>query len=133
MVYGNMPFFSVFRDAEAEAILTGGDPLRCRGLDEIATEFGDSASFALALIAKVCCAGERNARGIEAYRRALKLNPFLWQAYEELCKRGEKPDPVKTFSLSSLDNLSSVIGTNPVLNYVNTHSDSIESNHNSNR
>ena len=81
----------------------------------------------------MCCAGERNARGIEAYRRALKLNPFLWQAYEELCKRGEKPDPMKTFSLTSLDNLSSVIGTNPVLNYVNSHSDSIETNHNNNR
>lgn len=115
------------RGSEAEAVLTGGDVTRCKGLDEVAHEFGDSASFALALIARVCCSGERKPRGIEAYKRSLRLNPFLWKSYEELCRRGDKPDPNKTFNINNIDSLSLIIGSNPIINYLNTHCEPVPS------
>uniref|UniRef100_A0A1B6CA75 Cell division cycle protein 27 homolog n=1 Tax=Clastoptera arizonana TaxID=38151 RepID=A0A1B6CA75_9HEMI len=108
------------KTSEAEAILTG-DITRCKNLDEIVQEFGDSACFVLALLARVCCVGERKSRGLEAYKRSLRLNPFLWHSFEELCRRGDKPDPVKTFSSNNVDSLTSVIGSNPIINYVNTY------------
>ncbi|XP_075225634.1 cell division cycle protein 27 isoform X2 [Lycorma delicatula] len=115
--------------AEAEAALTGGDVTCCRSLDDVATEFGDSAGFALALVARVCYASDRTARGAEAYKRALRINPFLWNSFEELCHKGEKPDPVKTFSVNSIDNLSAIMGCNPVINYINNYCETTEHNY----
>lgn len=115
--------------SEAEAALTGGDVTRCRSLDDVATEFGDSAGFALALVARVCYASERTARGADAYKRALRINPFLWNSFEELCHKGEKPDPIKTFTVNSVDNLSAIVGCNPVINYINNHCDLSEHNY----
>lgn len=109
--------------------MTGGDVLRCRSLDDVAAEFGDSAGFALALVARVCYASDRTARGAEAYKRALRMNPFLWNSFEELCHKGEKPDPVKTFSVNSLDNLSAIMGCNQVINYINNHCETSEHNY----
>lgn len=118
--------------AEAEAILTGGDSLRSRNIDELISEFGEHACFALQLFARICSQTERGPRASEAYRRALKLNPFLWHSFEELCNRGEKPDPVRTFQISTLDsfnmctgNISHTIGNNvngPYVNSVTCHS-----------
>ncbi|XP_039284697.1 cell division cycle protein 27 homolog [Nilaparvata lugens] len=100
--------------SEAESALTGGGCGGAVSLDDVTCEFGEAAGFALALVARVCYASDRTARGADAYRRALRVNPFLWHSFEELCHRGEKPDPNKVFSLNSLDNLSAIIGSSQV-------------------
>lgn len=86
-------------------------------LDQLAKEFGEVACFALQLIAKVCTQAERHEMAAEANHRALKLNPFLWQSFADLCNRGEKPDPKQIFQFTSADtfatcqshNLTSVV------------------------
>lgn len=52
--------------------------------------------------------------------QALKLNPFLWTVFEQLCRRGDLPDPAKTFNLSPFDKMTNITGDNPVINYVNS-------------
>lgn len=107
------------RLAEAENVLLGADPVKTRGLDDLVNEFGDQACFALQILARICMQTERGPKAFEALRRALKLNPFLWHAFEDLCNRGEKPDPHRTFQVSNLENFSNCHGNNPVVNYIN--------------
>lgn len=92
-------------------MLTGGDITRTRNLDEITSEFGNLSCFVLSAIGRICCASERTTRGVEAYKRALRINPFLWQSYEQLCRLGEKPEANKIFTISNLENLSHITGT----------------------
>lgn len=47
---------------------------------------------------------------MEAFKKALKLNPFLWTCFGELCNMGEKPDANTTFQISSMENLSTCHG-----------------------
>nr|CAD7424498.1 unnamed protein product [Timema monikensis] len=108
--------------SEAEAAITGGDLGRPRSIDEIVSHFGEQACFVLLIFARICLQTERSEKASEAYRKALKLNPFLWHAFEELCNRGEKPDPVRTFHVSNFDNFSMCHGVNPVVNFANSYS-----------
>nr|CAD7393243.1 unnamed protein product [Timema cristinae] len=108
------------RISEAEAAITGGDLGRPRSVDEIVSHFGEQACFVLLIFARICLQTERSEKASEAYRKALKLNPFLWHAFEELCNRGEKPDPVRTFHVSNFDNFSMCHGVNPVVNFANS-------------
>lgn len=64
------------------------------------------------LIAKVAMKTERKGKAIEAFKRALKLNPFMWSCFEQLCNLGDKPNPNTTFQLSGLENLLMCHGTN---------------------
>lgn len=80
------------------------------------TDFGDQACFALQLLAKICVKTERKTSAAEAFKKALKLNPFLWTCFVELCNRGEKPDASRTFQLNGLDNLSACHGVNTTTN-----------------
>ena len=105
--------------SEAESVLTGGDTARSRSLDDLVLEFGDQACFALQILGRICSQTERGSKAAEAYLHALKLNPFLWYSFEELCNRGEKPDPARTFQVSHLENFSMCHGNNPVVNFVN--------------
>uniref|UniRef100_A0A1Y9H345 Cell division cycle protein 27 homolog n=1 Tax=Anopheles dirus TaxID=7168 RepID=A0A1Y9H345_9DIPT len=89
--------------SEAENALINDDHLRQRHLDEIVKEFGDIACFALELVSKICQKTERAKLANDASRRAIKLNPFLWQSFADLCNRGEKPDPDNVFQLISTD------------------------------
>uniref|UniRef100_A0A8W7P6W4 Cell division cycle protein 27 homolog n=1 Tax=Anopheles coluzzii TaxID=1518534 RepID=A0A8W7P6W4_ANOCL len=89
--------------SEAENALINDDHLRQRHLDEIVKEFGDIACFALELVSKICLKTERAKLANDASRRAVKLNPFLWQSFADLCSRGEKPDPDSVFQLTSTD------------------------------
>lgn len=109
--------------SEAESVLTGGDILNSKTLDKVVADFGDQAPFALQLLGKICTQTERGSCAAEAYSKALSLNPFLWQAFAELCHRGEKPDPQKTFQVEHLENLSMCHGSNPVIALVNSHND----------
>ncbi|XP_014248268.1 cell division cycle protein 27 homolog [Cimex lectularius] len=106
--------------AEAESVIMGGELGKARNLEEVATEYGDISSFALTLIATVCFQTERHQRGVDASRKALLLNPFLWTVFETLCKKGDRPDPYKTFNPNSLESMSTVTGSNPIINYVNS-------------
>ena len=62
--------------------------------EDIVFNFQDAASFALQILAKIFSKTERVPKANEADRKALKLNPLLWNSFEALCQRGEFPDPV---------------------------------------
>lgn len=76
------------------------------------SEFGDQAAFALLLLAKIASKTERRQKAIEAFKQALKLNPFLWSCYESLCNMGEKLNPNTVFQLSELESLNYCHGSN---------------------
>lgn len=103
---------------EAETALSGSTDQQ-RSLDELVSDFGDQACFALQLLAKICVKTERKSSAAEAFKKALKLNPFLWSCFVELCDRGEKPDANRTFQLGGLENLSTCHGmTTPAVDTV---------------
>ena len=86
-------------------------------------EFGDLASFALQSLADIYAQTESGIKACEAYKRSLKLNPFLWNSFECACNLGEKLDPVKCFQVSGLDNFSMCNGSNQsVMNFLLSHS-----------
>lgn len=88
--------------SDAECYLSSGsDHIRINTLDEIVGDFGDIAGFALQLIAKICQQTERGALATESSRKAIKLNPFLFNSYIDLCSRGEKPDPQQVFQITN--------------------------------
>uniref|UniRef100_A0A240PK86 Cell division cycle protein 27 homolog n=1 Tax=Anopheles epiroticus TaxID=199890 RepID=A0A240PK86_9DIPT len=95
--------FDLKKYSEAENALINDDHLRQRHLDDIVKEFGDIACFALELVSRICLKTERAKLANDASRRAIKLNPFLWQSFADLCNRGEKPDPDNVFQLTSTD------------------------------
>ncbi|GAB0088543.1 cell division cycle protein 27 homolog [Sergentomyia squamirostris] len=87
----------------AESALSNEDFTKQKTLDDICKDFGEIACFALQLIAKICMKTERSTLASEALLRSLKLNPFLWHSFADLCDRGEKPDPNAIFQFSSTD------------------------------
>lgn len=108
--------FDLKQYSEAEHTLINDDHLRARHLDEVAKEFGDIACFALELLSKICQKTERAVLANDASRKAVKLNPFLWQSYADLCNRGEKPDPNLVFQLTSTDIFATSQAAHPALN-----------------
>ncbi|KAF2892768.1 hypothetical protein ILUMI_13403 [Ignelater luminosus] len=98
--------YEMKRYSEAEAALTGGEYNANSNFDNLIGEFGDQAAFALLLLAKISVKMERRARAVEAFKKALKLNPFLWSGFMELCNLGEKPNPNSIFQLSEFENWS---------------------------
>lgn len=112
------PLLKIPRYAEAEAAIIGGYYKQLKNLEEIITQFGEQACFSLQIIAKIYYKMMRTARGNEAHKLALKLNPFLWHSFEELCNVGEKVDPTKVFQLDKLDSFAMCHGTVSTLNYV---------------
>jgi anaphase-promoting complex subunit 3 len=102
--------------AEAEAAIVGGYYKQLKNFEEIVNQFGDQACFSLQIIAKICYQMTRTVKGNDAHKLALKLNPFLWHSFEELCNTGEKIDANKIFQLDKLDNLSTCIGSTPISN-----------------
>ncbi|XP_021695631.1 cell division cycle protein 27 homolog [Aedes aegypti] len=108
--------FDLKQYSEAEHTLINDDHLRVRHMDEVAKEFGDIGCFALELISKICQKTERANLANDASRKAVKLNPFLWQSFADLCNRGEKPDPNSVFQLTSTDVFATSQATNPAMN-----------------
>lgn len=75
------------------------------------------ACFALQLIGKLCAETERQELAVEANQRALKLNPFLWYPFADLCNQGHKPDPNAIYQIQNVDTFStcqSNFNANPV-------------------
>lgn len=87
----------------AEYYLSQEDQILPTTLDEVTKEFGDIACFALQLITKICQKTERAAFATDASRRAIKLNPFLFQTFVDLCDRGERPDPKQVFQINDTE------------------------------
>lgn len=98
----------------------GNNIFKQKTLDDVVCEYGDAAAFALMLLGQVYMQTERKAKAIEALNRALKLNPFLWSAFELLCRLGEKPDSDIVFQLDGLENFSHCHGTNPIASLIST-------------
>ncbi|KAL1517427.1 hypothetical protein ABEB36_001192 [Hypothenemus hampei] len=98
--------FDLEKYAEAEWALLEAEDGSMRSLDEVVTEFGDQACFVLLLLGKIGLKTERKPRAIEAWKRALKINPFLYSAFELLCKLGERPDPNAIFQTENIENMS---------------------------
>lgn len=112
----------IFSEAETALEADVGLASRCSakgGLDEMAMSFGDSAAFALDLLGQLCSRTQRVGRAAEAYRKSLKLNPFLWSTFESLINLGESPNPCEIFTLSSIENFNMCQGSNPLVNFVN--------------
>lgn len=91
------------RFCDVESALINENFIELKHLDEISKEFGEVACFALQLVSKVCTQTERHTIAAEANKQALKLNPFLWHSFADLCNRGEKPDPKAIFQFNSTD------------------------------
>lgn len=98
--------------SEAESALSNVSFAELKGFDDLSKEFGEVACFALQLIAKICAQTERYLVAVEAYKKALKLNPFLWQAFADLCNYGEKVDPNAIFQFQSTDIFNTCQGNN---------------------
>lgn len=108
--------FDLKQYPEAEHTLINDDILRPRHLDEIIKEFGDIGCFALDLLSKICQRSERAGLANDASRKAVKLNPFMWHSFADLCNRGEKPDPNVVFQCTSNDVFATSQATHPALN-----------------
>lgn len=88
---------------DAEYYLAQEDHIQTTTLDEVTKEFGDIACFALQLLAKICQKTERATFATDASRRSIKLNPFLFQTFVDLCDRGERPDPKQVFQINDTE------------------------------
>ncbi|XP_037044561.1 cell division cycle protein 27 homolog [Bradysia coprophila] len=95
--------FELKKFCDVESALINENFIELKHLDEICKDFGEVACFALQLVSKVCTQTERHTIAAEANKRALKLNPFLWQSFADLCNRGHKPDPKAIFQFTSTD------------------------------
>ncbi|KAF9023450.1 anaphase-promoting complex subunit cdc27 [Haplosporangium bisporale] len=60
----------------------------------------DKASV-LNLLGHSARAQKRHRHAIKHFKESLELNPFLWEAFENLCELGEPPDPNDMFSTFS--------------------------------
>lgn len=99
-------FYAIFRYNCVEMALTNHSFVQIEHLDGIVEEFGEVACFALQLIAKLCSVTERHEIAAEANRRALKLNPFLWQPFAELCNYGHKVNPNEVYKFDNVETFS---------------------------
>lgn len=88
---------------------------------DIISEFGDESCFVFKLLAIIASKTHRIEHTAEMYKKSLKLNPFLWDSFEQLCNLGYKPDPAETFTVSKMDNFNCCQGVNPVVSYVNNN------------
>lgn len=89
----------------AEMALTLDYPLKPKSLEGITTEFGEIACFALQLLARICSKSERQELAAKSHRNALKLNPFLWHSFTDLChlRQNDEPpvDPEQIFQFTN--------------------------------
>lgn len=110
--------------SEAELALDADTGLASRtsakaGLDEVAGSFGDSASFALALVGQLCSRTERSARAVEAFRCVAK------KTWETCSLKSVKSSPKFFFCLwlvrwknAELGTSAAILGTELALNSV---------------
>jgi len=83
-------------------------------LEEIERSFGDLACFALQLLGNIYQETQRIAQAKEAFAYCLRLNPFLFAAYQRLCDLGEKPEPSNYFQLKASHKITALVGSGNV-------------------
>lgn len=91
-----------YSEAECSLTINGFGDIK-NSFEDIVKEFGEIACFVLQLIAQICVKTERNKIATMALRKALKLNPFMWQAFADLCQLGEYPDANSIFQIPNTD------------------------------
>lgn len=91
------------RYTNVEIALTKRSGIALEHLDGIGADFGDIACFAYQLLAQMCVATERRDIAAEANKRALKLNPFLWQPFTSLCNYGHPVNPNDVYKFDNVD------------------------------
>ena len=117
-----MIFLEIFlRAHEAEIVLLNDHVIETKSRDvaeDVTFNFQDTACFALQILAKIFSKTERVPKANEADRKALKLNPLLWESFESLCQRGDYIDTNVVFNIEKLDELSHCQGNNHIISYV---------------
>uniref|UniRef100_A0A5K3FM72 Cell division cycle protein 27 homolog n=1 Tax=Mesocestoides corti TaxID=53468 RepID=A0A5K3FM72_MESCO len=84
---------------EAESSLFGSKRTsQC--LNDIMSDFGDQACYAFLLLGDIYKLQQKYSESVMCYKECLKLNPFMWTAYENLCSIGEFVDPELVFKLT---------------------------------
>ncbi|XP_076272001.1 cell division cycle protein 27 isoform X2 [Rhynchophorus ferrugineus] len=96
--------------AEAESALLESENYSSRSLDDVVSDFGDQAAFVLLLLGKIASRTERRSRAIDTWKKALKINPFLFSAFENLCDIGDKPSANNIFQINNVENMSACHG-----------------------
>jgi tetratricopeptide (TPR) repeat protein len=87
---------------EAESVICGNILSRGNSEDDIVNEFGEMAPYTLSLLGNIYRKTERFSKAAENYRRSMKLNPFLWSAFESLCQIGKRGVAVMQRSVITL-------------------------------
>jgi len=87
--------------------------------DELKAEFGETSCFVLQLLGICAAKSQRPETAIRFFEKSLKLNPFLWDSYEQICNLGGTLKPDEIFSLTKIDNFKCCHGVNPVVSLVN--------------
>lgn len=95
-----------FRYNCVEIALTNQSCVQKEHLDLVVEEFGEIACFALQLMAELCMVTERHEIAAAANQKALKLNPFLWQPFANLCNYGHKVDPNEIYKFDNIETFS---------------------------
>ena len=118
-----MIFLEIFlRTHEAEIVLLNDHVIETKSRDvayDVTFNFQDTACFALQILAKIFSKTERVPKANEADRKALKLNPLLWESFESLCQRGDYVDTNNVFNVDKMDDLSHCQGNNHIISYAN--------------
>ncbi|EDV50505.1 cell division cycle protein 27 homolog [Drosophila erecta] len=104
--------------AEAESVLISTGFADAKNCDELQRDFGDLACFAYQLMAQICVRTERNKLAVSALRRALKLNPFMWHAFADLCLLGQDTDAATIFQIHSTDVFNTCQGSSANANAI---------------
>ncbi|KAK3825732.1 MAG: hypothetical protein J3Q66DRAFT_328462 [Benniella sp.] len=86
-----------------EFLLEDTDLAKCPTADVLsgrhASSIGDpDRSSVLSLMGQTARAQQRHKLAIKYFKEALEENPFLWEAFENLCELGVPPDPNDLFS-----------------------------------
>ncbi|CAG9770507.1 unnamed protein product [Ceutorhynchus assimilis] len=108
--------FDLEKYAEAESAIIDTLEGTTRTLEDVIVDFGEQSAFALMLLGKIGAKTERKPRAIEAWKKALKVNPYLFSAFESLCKIGENPNPTSIFQSENIGNTS--LGQGQLINNI---------------
>ncbi|XP_068149812.1 cell division cycle protein 27 homolog [Drosophila tropicalis] len=95
--------FELKNYADAESILITTGYVDTKHFDDLQKEFGELACFVYQLLAQICMQTERHKLAVQALRRTLKLNPFMWSAFTDLCLLGQDADVGSIFQIQSTD------------------------------
>lgn len=88
-------------------------------------EYGEESAFVLQIIGRIYYKSERTTKGADALRKSLKVCPYLWQSFKELCDHGEKPDPSKIFQIGQVETPPNCQSFNAGYNNYNGHVENV--------